>query len=189
MLLNKAHPRLFVASERPQKFAGVFFDWLLFGDDGFVHLLETVGATVVPCCIVSNKMHIPSRRIANFCNTANKDEKNCCQFQFDKKDGSINIISSSKIHSESEVLVKYGKEFSFDTRERELVLKELRNCSDKRKKLLMVFVDSFEWSGLFPQKEDVFQALRESLAVVETPAPTATPTPVPEVQKKHPMRW
>lgn len=187
MLLNRAYPDRFVAPTRPEEFTGIFFE--LFVMTHIISVIKCIGATVIPCDVFQEKLRVPSKRLANYCNTANrgdKQEKNVCEFQFNKINGSIALLSVCKIKAGEEILVKYGKHFSFDVRPTDEVLSFLQNCRDSTKKVLMKLVGAFERSRLFPQKEDVFQALRECLTVVETPpptpVPTAVPTPVPEVQ-------
>ena len=156
----------------------------LFVMTHIVSVIQCIGATVIPCDLFQEKLRVPSKRLANYCNTANrgdKQEKNVCEFQFNKINGSIALLSVCKIKAGEEILVKYGKHFSFDIRPTDEVLSSLQNCRDSTKKVLMKLVGAFERSRLFPQKEDVFQALRESLTVVETPAPT----PVPEVEEEE----
>ena len=178
MLLNRAYPDRFVAPTRPEEFTGLFFE--LFVMTHIVSVIQCIGATVIPCDLFQEKLRVPSKRLANYCNTANrrdKHEKNVCEFQFNKINGSIALLSVCKIKAGEEILVKYGKHFSFDIGPTDEVLSSLQNCRDSTKKVLMKLVGAFERSGLFSHKEDVFQALRESLKVVETP--------VPEVQEEE----
>ena len=185
MLLSRAHPDRFVAPTRPEEFTGIFFE--LFVMTHIVSVIKCIGATVIPCDVFQAKLRVPSKRLANYCNTANrgdKQEKNVCEFQFNKINGSIALLSVCKIKAGEEILVKYGKHFSFEVGPTDEVLSSLQNCRYTTKKVLMKLVDAFERSRLFPQKEDVFQALRESLAVVETPAPTA-PTALPEMEEEE----